>query len=172
MCKATDICSMLDHNHTTIRRSPTCWWARQEGGEMWAKVRRRRRSTQGCRWRGSHQGSPCAGCTAPPLSSLAGCLAPVSPGGSHPERWQVFHSWLENVSKDSKFCNKRHLGYVNAGVVMNLGLFHNNVVLTITDVGDVTLAEIPSLDPAHIKKENQSEVTWIRFCQLRHFNCI
>ena len=40
---------------------------------------------------------------------------------------------------------------------MNLGLFHNNVVLTITDVGDVTLAEIPGLDPAHIKKKINQE---------------
>merc|ERR1719305_998965 len=36
---------------------------------------------------------------------------------------------------------------VNAGIVMNLGLFHDNVVLTITDVRDVTLAEIPGLNP-------------------------
>ena len=48
----------------------------------------------------------------------------------------------------SRFCNEKHLGYVNAGVVVNLGLFHHNIVLTITDVGDVTFAEIPCLDPA------------------------
>ena len=38
---------------------------------------------------------------------------------------------------------------------MNLGLFHDNVVLTITDVRDVTLAEIPGLNPAHVCLINQ-----------------
>ena len=40
-----------------------------------------------------------------------------------------------------------HLRYVNACVVMDLRLLHHNVVLTVTDVGDVTFAEIPRLDP-------------------------
>ena len=45
-----------------------------------------------------------------------------------------------------------HLGYVNAGVIVNLGLLHHNIVLTVTDVGNVTFAEVPCLDPAHIKE--------------------
>ena len=40
-----------------------------------------------------------------------------------------------------------HLRYVNACVVMDLRLLHHNVVLTVTDVGNVTFAEIPRLDP-------------------------
>ena len=48
---------------------------------------------------------------------------------------------------NSRLGNKRHLGYVNAGVIVNLGLLHHNIVLTVTDVGNVTFAEIPRLDP-------------------------
>ena len=40
-----------------------------------------------------------------------------------------------------------NLRYVNACVVMDLRLLHHNVVLTVTDVGNVTFAEIPRLDP-------------------------
>ena len=64
-------------------------------------------------------------------------------------RYEVFLTGVQSFNY-LHFCNDWHLGYVNAGVVMNLGLFHDNVGLTITDVGDVTLAEIPGLDPARV----------------------
>ena len=63
----------------------TCWSAQREGGETLARARRRRRWTRGSRWRGSRQGSPCAGCTNQPPSSSEGCWEPTSPEGSRPE---------------------------------------------------------------------------------------
>ena len=44
---------------------------------------------------------------------------------------------------------KTHLRNVNTGVVVDLRLFHHNVVLAVTDVRDVPLAEVPCLDSAH-----------------------
>ena len=40
-----------------------------------------------------------------------------------------------------------YLGYVHAGVVVDLGLLDDDVVLAVADVGDVAAVKVPGLDP-------------------------